>query len=96
MAQVSVCLSVCVHICVWVCRWKAAGLDRMRVVPGSCSLELVPAQASSSLHIHARFTMKPDLSQPSIIGQTAHNLDEVKLSCYCSAVSVTSRSLASG
>ena len=52
----------------------------MRVVPGSCSLELVPAQASSSLHIHARFTMKPDLSQPSIIGQTAHNLDEVSLS----------------
>ena len=49
----------------------------MRVVPGSCSLKLVPAQASSSVHIHANFTMKPDLTQPSIIGQTAHNLDEV-------------------
>lgn len=49
----------------------------MRVVPGSCSLKLVPAQASSSVHIHAHFTMKPDLSEPSIIGQTAHNLDEV-------------------
>ena len=49
----------------------------MRVVPGSCSLKLVPAQASSSVHIHANFTMKPDLTEPSIIGQTAHNLDEV-------------------
>ena len=60
----------------------------MRVVPGSCSLKLVPAQASSSVHIHANFIMKPDLTEPSIIGQTAHNLDEVCL--FKTAVNLTS------
>ena len=59
------------------CRWKSAGLDRMRTVPGSCSVS--SRQAGDSVQIAASFTMKPDLNMKSIIGQTAHNLDEVRL-----------------
>ena len=31
------------------------------------------------MRVAARFTMKPDPNMKSIIGQTAHNLDEVRL-----------------
>lgn len=64
-------------------RWKAAGLDRMKAVPDTCTLKSKPAQDGSVL-VQARFTMRPDPNMDSIIGQTAHNLDEV--SCACAAV----------
>eukprot|EP00891_Asterochloris_glomerata_P003572 jgi/Astpho2/3572/Aster-06480 len=55
-------------------RWKSAGLDRMKTVPGSCSVS--SRQAGDGVRVAARFTMKPDPNMKSIIGQTAHNLDE--------------------
>ena len=57
-------------------RWKAAGLDRMKVVANSCTLKSKPGEDGSVL-VHARFTMRPDPNMDSIIGQTAHNIDEV-------------------
>ncbi|KAA6422205.1 MAG: hydrolyzing O-glycosyl compounds [Trebouxia sp. A1-2] len=56
-------------------RWKAAGLDRMKAVPDTCTLKSKPAQDGGVL-VQARFTMRPDRNMDSIIGQTAHNLDE--------------------
>ena len=61
-------------------RWKAAGLDRMKAVPETCTLKSKPAQDGSVL-VQARFTMRPDPNMNSIIGQTAHNLDEVSRAC---------------
>ena len=49
----------------------------MKTVPGSCSVS--SQQAGDSVRVAARFTMKPDPNMKSIIGQTAHNLDEVRL-----------------
>ena len=49
----------------------------MKTVPGSCSVS--SWQAGDSVQIAASFTMKPDPNMMSIIGQTAHNLDEVGL-----------------
>lgn len=63
-------------------RWKAAGLDRMKVVPDTCTLKSKPSQDGSVL-VEARFTMRPDPSMKSIIGQTAHNLDEVCFEVQC-------------
>lgn len=60
------------------CRWKAAGLDRMKTVPDSCTLKSQPGE-DGSVRVNANFTMRPDPNMDSIIGQTAHNLDEVRL-----------------
>ena len=49
----------------------------MKTVSGSCTVN--SQQAGDSVRIAARFTMKPDPNMKSIIGQTAHNLDEVRL-----------------
>ena len=51
----------------------------MKVVPDSCSLKSTPGE-DGSVMVHANFTMKPDPNMDSIIGQTAHNLDEVSTS----------------
>ena len=48
----------------------------MKAVPETCTLKSKPAQDGSVL-VQARFTMRPDPNMDSIIGQTAHNLDEV-------------------
>ncbi|KAL3153868.1 hypothetical protein ABBQ32_013441 [Trebouxia sp. C0010 RCD-2024] len=56
-------------------RWKAAGLDRMKVVAESCRLKSEPGE-DGSVVVSASFTMRPDPNMDTIIGQTAHNLDE--------------------
>ena len=48
----------------------------MKVVPDTCRLKS-QAGDDGSVMVHANFTMKPDPNMDSIIGQTAHNLDEV-------------------
>ena len=45
-------------------------------MPDSCSLTSQPGE-DGSVVVHANFTMRPDPNMDSIIGQTAHNLDEV-------------------
>ena len=50
----------------------------MKVVPDSCSLKSTPGD-DGSVMVHANFTMRPDPNMDSIIGQTAHNLDEVSI-----------------
>lgn len=52
----------------------------MKVVPDSCTLKSQPSD-DGSVVVHANFTMRPDPNMDSIIGQTAHNLDEVSISC---------------
>ena len=59
----------------------------MKVVPDTCTLKSKPSQDGSVL-VEARFTMRPDPSMKSIIGQTAHNLDEVCFEVQCTIVSV--------
>ena len=48
----------------------------MKVVADSCRLKS-QAGEDGSVVVHANFTMRPDPNMDSIIGQTAHNLDEV-------------------
>lgn len=52
----------------------------MKVVPDTCTLKSQPSD-DGSVVVHANFTMRPDPNMDSIIGQTAHNLDEVSLAC---------------
>lgn len=52
----------------------------MKVVPDSCTLKSQSSD-NGSVVVHANFTMRPDPNMDSIIGQTAHNLDEVSLAC---------------
>ena len=49
----------------------------MRVMPDTCKLKGQPTE-DGSVQLQAHFTMKPDPNMQSIIGQTAHNIDEVK------------------
>lgn len=46
------------------------------MVPDTCTLKSEQGEDGSVL-VHANFTMRPDPNMDSIIGQTAHNLDEV-------------------
>lgn len=48
----------------------------MKVVAQSCRLKSEPGE-DGSVVVNASFTMRPDPNMDTIIGQTAHNLDEV-------------------
>lgn len=53
----------------------------MKVVPDSCSLKSEPGE-DGSVVVQAQFTMRPDPNMDTIIGQTAHNLDEVSQNVF--------------
>lgn len=47
-----------VTCCCYCCRWKAAGLDRLEVAPGSCSVAAEQLEGRAA-RVHCRFVLSP-------------------------------------